>query len=119
MPVDLRSDTVTRPTAGMREAMARAEVDDDVIDVDPTVDRLQRKIADMLGMETAIFMPSGTMTNQIALRVHCRPGDEFVCEAGCHIYNYEQGAYAQLSGLAARTLQGSYGELEPDQFTSV
>ena len=84
--------------------MANAEVNDDVIDIDPTVAALEERIADMLGKETAVFMPSGTMTNQAALRVHCRPGDEFICESGCHIYNYEQGAFAQLSGLVAKTV---------------
>ncbi len=114
--IDLRSDTVTRPTAAMRAAMAAAEVGDDVIDVDPTVDRLQRMTAEMLGKEAAIFMPSGTMTNQVAVRLHCKPGDEFLCEAGCHIFHYEQGAFAQLSGVVARTLPGEYGVLRPDQF---
>lgn len=104
--IDLRSDTVTRPTPAMREAMASADVDDDVIDVDPTVARLQELTAELLGKEAAIFMPSGTMTNQAGVRLHCRPGDEFICEEGCHIYNYEQGAYAQLSGLAARPIIG-------------
>lgn len=109
--IDLRSDTVTRPTLGMREAMFRAEVGDDVIDVDPTLDQLQCRIADLLAKESAIFMPSGTMTNQIALRVHCKPGEEFLCDSDCHIYNYEQGAFAQLSGLVARTIQGNQGVL--------
>lgn len=84
---------------------------DDVIDVDPTVDRLQKTLAELLGKEAAIFMPSGTMTNQIAVRLHCRPGDEFICEEGCHIYNYEQGAYAQLSGVACRPIVGRRGSL--------
>lgn len=109
--IDLRSDTVTRPTPAMREAMLRAEVGDDVIDIDPTVQALQDRTAELLGKEAAIFMPSGTMTNQIALRVHCAPGDEFLCDAECHIYNYEQGAFAQLSGLVARTIQGDQGVL--------
>ena len=109
--IDLRSDTVTRPTEGMREAMYRAEVGDDVIDTDPTLEELQHRIATLLGKESAIFMPSGTMTNQIALRVHCKPGDEFLCESDCHIYNYEQGAFAQLSGLVAGTIQGDQGVL--------
>jgi threonine aldolase len=109
--VDLRSDTVTCPTPQMRQAMANAEVGDDVIDVDPTVDRLQRRTAELLGLEAALFMPSGTMTNQVAVRLHCKPGDEFLCELGCHIYNYEQGAYAQLSGVAARPVEGSFGVL--------
>lgn len=109
--IDLRSDTVTRPTPAMREAMLRAEVGDDVIDIDPTVQALQERTAELLGKEAAIFMPSGTMTNQIALRVHCAPGDEFLCDIECHIYNYEQGAFAQLSGLVARTIQGDQGVL--------
>lgn len=112
--IDLRSDTVTRPTAGMREAMYRAEVGDDVIDVDPTLDQLQKRTAELLGKQAAIFMPSGTMTNQIALRVHCSPGDEFLCDSDCHIYNYEQGAFAQLSGLVAKTIQGKQGVLTLD-----
>ncbi len=90
----------------MRAEMAAAPVNDDVIDVDPTVDRLQRMIAEMLGKESAMFMPSGTMTNQVAVRLHCRPGDELICEAGCHIYKYEQGGFAQLSGVVARTIEG-------------
>jgi threonine aldolase len=110
--IDLRSDTVTKPSPAMRAVMAAAEVGDDVIDVDPTVRRLEQRIADLLGKENAIFMPSGTMTNQVALRVHCKPGDEFICEEDCHIYNYEQGAFAQLSGLVARTILGDRGDLK-------
>lgn len=113
--IDLRSDTVTRPSSGMRQAMANAEVGDDVIDRDPTCERLQETIAGMLGKEAALFMPSGSMTNQIAVRIHCKPGDEFLCEAGCHIYNYEQAAFAQLSGVVARTIEGNFGVLEPQQ----
>lgn len=113
--IDLRSDTVTRPTAAMRQAMANAEVGDDVIDVDPTVQRLERRTAEMLGKEAAIYMPSGSMTNQIAIRVHCGRGEEFICEADCHVYNYEQGAFAALSGLVARTVQGAAGVLRLDQ----
>jgi len=109
--IDLRSDTVTKPSPAMRQAMANAEVDDDVIDVDPTVDKLQKRTAELLGKEAAIFMPSGSMTNQVAVRLHCKPGDEFICEAGCHIYNYEQAAYAQLSGVASRTVEGEAGVL--------
>jgi threonine aldolase len=105
-PVDLRSDTVTRPSAAMRQAMFECEVGDDCIDVDPTVEELQNLAAELLGKEAAIFMPSGTMTNQVALRVHCQPGDEFLSEAECHILNYEQAAYAQLSGLAAHPIAG-------------
>lgn len=113
--VDLRSDTVTKPTPEMRAAIAGAEVGDDVIDVDPTVERLEEKAAHLLGKEAAVYMPSGSMTNQIAIRIHCRPGDEFICEADCHVYNYEQAAYAQLSGVAAHTVQGQDGVLELTQ----
>jgi threonine aldolase len=95
--------------------MANAEVGDDVIDVDPTCERLQARTAEILGKEAALFVPSGSMSNQIAVRIHCKPGDEFLCEAGCHIYNYEQGAFAQLSGLVARTVEGRFGVLHVDQ----
>ena len=95
--------------------MASAEVGDDVIDIDPTTERLQQLTAELLGKEAAIFMPSGSMTNQIAVRIHCKPGDEFLCEAGCHIYNYEQAAFAQLSGVAARTVEGEGGVLRLEQ----
>ncbi len=113
--LDFRSDTATRPTPAMRAAMAAAEVGDDVFGEDPTVNRLQERLAEMLGKEAALFVPSGTMSNQIGIRVHCQPGDEFICEAGCHIYNYEQGAFAQLSGLVARTVEGEYGVLRQEQ----
>lgn len=114
-PIDLRSDTVTKPTPEMRAAIANAEVNDDVIDVDPTVKKLQDLCAEMLGKEAAIYMPSGTMTNQVAVRVHCQPGDELICDVNCHIYNYEQAAYAQFSGVATRTVEGDYGVLHVDQ----
>ncbi|MCH8923753.1 MAG: threonine aldolase family protein, partial [Planctomycetes bacterium] len=114
-PIDLRSDTLTKPTAEMRRAMAEAEVGDDVFDEDPTIHRLQKTVAEMLGKEAALYVPSGSMSNQIGVRVHCQPGDEFICEAGCHIYNYEQGAFAQISGLVARTVEGSGGVLRLDQ----
>ncbi|HTN74433.1 MAG TPA: threonine aldolase family protein [Pirellulaceae bacterium] len=117
--IDLRSDTVTKPTPAMRAAMAAAEVGDDVIDIDPTVERLQDLTAELLGKEAAIFMPSGSMTNQIAVRIHCKPGDEFICEAGCHIYNYEQAAFAQLSGVVARTVEGDCGVLLPGQLVGL
>jgi threonine aldolase len=117
--LDFRSDTVTKPTKGMRAAMAGAEVGDDVFDEDPTVHALQDRIADMLGKEAAVYVPSGSMSNQIGVRVHCSPGDEFICEAGCHIYNYEQGAYAQLSGVAARTVEGQNGVMRLEQLTGL
>lgn len=113
--IDLRSDTVTKPCKAMRAAIAAAEVGDDVIGSDPTVEALQDYVAELLGKEAALFMPSGSMTNQIAIRLHCQPGDEFLCEADCHVYNYEQAAFAQLSGIVARTIQGVNGVLEPEQ----
>lgn len=115
-PIDLRSDTVTRPTPGMRAAMSAAEVGDDVFNEDPTVHRLEERVAALLGKEAAIFVPSGTMSNQIAVKVHTQPGDELLCDAGCHIYNYEAGAPAILSGVTCRPLEGDYGILEPAQF---
>lgn len=114
--IDLRSDTVTAPCAAMRKAMAQANVGDDVIDVDPTVKALQDRTAESLGKEAAIFMPSGTMTNQIAVRIHCAPGDEFLCEYGCHIFNYEQAAYASMSGVSVHPLVGQQGRLTVQQF---
>ncbi|PQO26703.1 low specificity L-threonine aldolase [Blastopirellula marina] len=114
--IDLRSDTVTQPSPAMRQFMAQAEVGDAVIDIDPTTERLEKLTAEMLGKEAAIFMPSGSMTNQIAIRLHCQPGDEFLCEENCHVYNYEQAAFAQLSGVVARTLPGEHGVLQPEQF---
>ena len=95
----------------MRSAMAAAEVGDDAIDVDPTVRRLETRVADMLGMEAAMYMPSGTMTNQVAIRILCSPGDEFLCEESSHIYNLQQGGFAQLSGVVGRTVRGQQGVL--------
>jgi threonine aldolase len=118
-PIDLRSDTVTRPGKAMRQAIMDAEVGDDTIDVDPTVQQLEQLVAELLGKEAAIFMPSGTMTNQVALRLHCRPGEEFLCEAECHIVNYEQGGYAQLSGLVPRTVTGDNGVLRQQQLAGL
>ena len=117
--LDFRSDTVTRPTPGMRACMAEAEVGDDVFGEDPTVNRLQRRAAEMLGKEAALFVPSGTMANLIGVRLHCRPGDEMICEAGCHVYNFEQGGYAQLNGVVARPLQGQQGILRPQQLAEL
>ncbi len=117
--IDLRSDTVTRPSPAMRAAIAEAPVGDDVIDKDPTVERLQDLSAEILGKEAALYMPSGSMTNQIAVRLHCKPGDEFICESGCHIYNYEQAAFAQLSGVVARTVPGKGGIWKKDQLVGL
>lgn len=117
--LDFRSDTVTRPTLGMRRAMADAEVGDDVYDEDPTVNRLQQRVAELLGKEAGLFVPSGTMSNLVAVRTHCRPGDEMLCDANCHIIHYEQGGYAQLAGVAARTVEGDRGRLRLDQLTGL
>jgi len=115
-PVDLRSDTVTKPTEGMRRAMAAAEVGDDVYDEDPTVHRLQERVAALLGKEAALFVPSGTMSNQIAVRVHTQPGDEILVEETCHILNYEAGGPAVLSHVMCRPIRGRYGVLDVDDF---
>jgi threonine aldolase len=117
--IDLRSDTVTRPTPGMRAAMAAAEVGDDVFGDDPTVIRLQERVAELLGKEAALFVPSGTMSNQICLRAQTQPGDEIICEANCHIYNYEAGGPAVLSGLMCRTVPGDRGILEVSQLVGL
>lgn len=110
--IDLRSDTVTRPTPEMRAVMAAAEVGDDVFNDDPTVNLLQDSLAAMLGKEAALFVPSGTMSNQICVRAHTQPGDELLCESTCHIYNYEAGGPAVLSGVMCRTIEGDYGVLD-------
>jgi threonine aldolase len=111
--IDLRSDTVTRPDAEMRRAMAEAEVGDDVFGEDPTVQRLEEEAAAAVGMEASLFVPSGTMGNQIALHLHGRPGGEVICDAMSHIVNYEMGAMAALSGLLPRTLPSPGGLLDP------
>jgi threonine aldolase len=115
LPIDLRSDTVTRPTAAMRAAMVAANVGDDVFGEDPTVRELEDRVAGLLGKEAALFVPSGTMGNQLGVRVHCQAGDEFLCESNCHIICYEQGAYAQLFGIAAQTIDGDHGVLHVEQ----
>ena len=98
-PIDLRSDTVTKPTPGMLQAMAAAELGDDVLGDDPTVQHLQARVAELLGKEAGLFVPSGTMGNQLALRAQTSSGDQVVVEDGCHIYRYEAGAPAALSGV--------------------
>jgi threonine aldolase len=111
--IDLRSDTVTRPDAEMRRAMAEAEVGDDVYGEDPTVARLEEESAAVLGFEASLFVPSGTMGNQIALRLHGRPGDEVICDALSHVFRFEMGGMAALSGLMPRTLASPRGLLDP------
>jgi threonine aldolase len=112
--IDLRSDTVTQPTPAMLDAMSRAAVGDDVLGEDPTVLRLQSEAAAYFGMEAALFCPSGTMTNQIAIRVHTRPGDEVICADLAHIYLYEGGGIAANSGASVRLLGGDRGRFTAD-----
>ena len=104
-PVDLRSDTVTRPTAAMREAMLRAEVGDDVFGDDPTVNRLQKRIAEMLGFEAALFMPTGTQSNLCALLSHCERGDEYIVGQNAHTYKMEGGGGAVLGGIQPQPIE--------------
>jgi threonine aldolase len=113
--IDLRSDTVTRPGLGMRKAMMEAEVGDDVFGEDPTVQRLEARVADLLGKDAGLFVPSGTMGNQIAIRAHTEPGDEVIIEAAGHSFAYESGGLSALAGVQARTVRGTDGILDPSQ----
>jgi threonine aldolase len=113
--IDLRSDTVTRPTKGMLEAMLSAKVGDDVFGDDPTVIELENKAAIMFGKEAALFCPSGTMTNQIAIKVHTQPGDEVICEEGSHVYRYEGGGIALNSGSSVKLIKGDRGRITSEQ----
>ena len=113
-PVDLRSDTVTRPTPEMRRAMAEAEVGDDVYGEDPTVNRLEQKAAQMLGMEAALFVPSGTMGNAIAIRLLTERGDEVLVERRSHVVRYELAGMSVLSGVMPRMVDGPGGHLTAD-----
>ncbi len=116
--IDLRSDTVTKPDPGMREAMATADVGDDVFGEDPTVLRLEQKVAEILGKERALFVPSGTMGNQICVNILTTPGDEILLEKKSHIVNYESGAAGLISGVQLGSIEGSSGILRPDQIES-
>ena len=109
--IDLRSDTITQPTAAMKEAMMAAPVGDDVFGEDPTINALEQKAADYFGMESAIFCPSGTMTNQIAIRVHTAPHTEVICDEKSHIYLYEGGGIAYNSFASVRLLHGDRGRI--------
>jgi len=113
-PIDLRSDTVTRPTAGMRQAMAEAEVGDDVYGEDPTVNRLEARAAEILGMEAALFVPSGTMGNAIAIRILTKRGDEVLVERRSHVVRYELSGMSVLSGVMPRMADAPGGHLTPD-----
>jgi threonine aldolase len=114
--INLLSDTQTRPTQGMREAMARAEVGDEQVGDDPSVNLLCERVADLLGKEAAVFMPSGTMCNVAATLVHCRPGDEILAHATAHIVAREGGAHAALGGFQITTLPGANGQFAPEAF---
>lgn len=113
--IDLRSDTVTKPTMAMREAMAIAPVGDDVFGEDPSVRQLEEYVANLFGHEAALFAPSGTMTNQMAIKAHTQPGDEMICEESCHVYTWEGGGPAILSGVTCRTIIGDRGVIHSSQ----
>ncbi len=114
MLINLSSDTVTKPTPRMLEAMIQAEVGDDVFGADPTVNKLEAKAAKMFGKEAAVFCPSGTMTNQIAIKVHTQPLDEVICHKYSHVYQYETGGYAFNSGVGINLLQGANGKINAE-----
>ncbi|QTD37795.1 PLP-dependent transferase [Polaribacter batillariae] len=109
MIIDLISDTVTKPTKGMLEAMMTAKVGDDVFKMDPTTNELQKKVAKMFGMEDALFFPSGTMANQTAIKLHTQPGDKLICDKYAHVYNYEGGGAAFNSGVTCKLIDGKRG----------
>jgi threonine aldolase len=113
--IDLRSDTVTKPSEAMRKAMYDAEVGDDVFKEDPTVNKLEDYAAELLGKEAALFVTSGVMGNQICLNVLTNPGDEVICERDAHIFNYESGSPAALSGIQLFPIEGKYGVISPEQ----
>ena len=113
--IDLRSDTVTRPSKGMIDAMTSAKVGDDVFGDDPTVIELEEKAATMFGKEIALYCPSGTMTNQIAMKVHTKPGDEVICDESSHVYRYEGGGIGFNSGASVRLLNGDRGRITAQQ----
>ncbi len=118
-PVDLRSDTVTRPTAAMRAAMADAEVGDDVYGEDPTVTELERRVAELLGHEAAVFTPTGSLANQLGLRLLVAPGQEVVCDVQAHVVRAELGAAATFSGITTRTWDAPRGLVDPDAVRDV
>lgn len=115
--IDLRSDTVTRPTKEMKEAMMAAPLGDDVFGDDPTINALESKAAALFGMEAALFCPSGTMTNQVAVKTHTQPGDEVIIERSNHVYYYEAGGIAFHSGCSVRLINGDRGRIKPQDIT--
>ena len=116
--IDLRSDTVTQPTEGMLEAMSKAVLGDDVLGDDPTVTELQEKAANILGKEAGLYVPSGTMSNIVATRTHTSPGDEIVTEAHSHVYQYEGGAFAALSGCSVALVHAKNGLMTPEEVSN-
>jgi threonine aldolase len=115
MIIDFRSDTVTKPTPGMMDAMMKASVGDDVFREDPTVNLLEKNMANLFGMEAALFCASGTMSNQIAITSHTRPGDELICEQEAHVYIYEGGGIAFNAGCQTRPISGDRGRIKAEQ----
>jgi len=115
MTIDFRSDTVTKPTQGMLQAMMAAKVGDDVFGEDPSINELEQMSAQMFGMEAGLFCPSGTMTNQIAIKCHTQPGDEVICDESAHVYQYEAGGIAFNSGASVKLLYGDRGRMNADQ----
>ncbi|MDX1603070.1 MAG: GntG family PLP-dependent aldolase [Salinimicrobium sediminis] len=113
--IDLRSDTVTKPTPGMMEAIINAEVGDDVYKEDPTVNKLERKLADMFGMEEALFFPTGSMANQAAIKLHTQPADQLICDKWAHVYNYEGGGASFNSGVSCKLVDGQRGMITAAQ----
>lgn len=118
MTVDLRSDTVTRPTRGMREAMAGAEVGDDVYGEDPEINALEAEVAALFGHEAALFVPTGTMGNQIGVALHAQPGDEVLCDIGAHLLAYERGGSAAFFGITSRTIVSPDGICDPAAYAA-
>ncbi|WP_397446058.1 threonine aldolase family protein [Polaribacter sp. R77954] len=119
MIIDLISDTVTKPTPAMLEAMLQAKVGDDVFKMDPTVNELEKKVAKLFGMEDALFFPSGTMANQTAIKIQTQPGDLVICDKYAHIYNYESGGVAFNSGVTCKLVDGNRGMFTAQQINEM
>ena len=115
MKIDLRSDTVTKPTPGMIDAMASAPLGDDVYAEDPTVNALQTRLATLFGKEKALFFPTGTMANQAAIKLHTQPGEQLICDKYAHVYNYEGGGVSFNSGVSCKLIDGQRGMVNAQQ----
>ncbi len=113
--IDLRSDTVTRPTKGMLQAMMSAQVGDDVYKEDPTINALEKKLADMFGKDEALFFPTGSMANQAAIKLHTQPGEQLICDKWAHVYNYEGGGVSFNSGVSCKLVDGDRGMIKATQ----